>query len=385
MKIAFITHAIGIGGGSLSSSMTIQYLLEKEFLKPENCIILHEERPEPTNEKNDVYFKLRSSIKFFQVRLPFSLAYKGSNSQNNAAFYEFYRFVLMMIKSINFLLFYNKILNEEEVTVVHLNSLVLWPLLPVLPGSMKKIIHIREVPNDSVEARIAIFIIRRYATKIISIDPISDIPFSDSGKSVVILNPISMTTSRALRSRKNELKREWGISPGSFVVSIFGRIGEQKGFGFFLELVDSCRTIKNLIFIIIGKPSGKFGEDCIQKLTRYSHVKYFGEHQDTSPFFAITDVVIRCEDYLPLGRTVWEAIYAGSIALVPYNKTDDLSVIQEYLGNYVYPYRALDRDSCRETLKKIIEEYPGTVIDTGFPVSDNLSKSAEHFLKEITP
>ena len=381
MKIAFITHTTTFGGAGLSSSKTIQFLLDKGLLQPEECLLIQPRVRDPSNEKNDLYFNLKKTIKFYEFKLPFSPVFKGVTSNYLIKLsYTYKEFIAIF----SYLVYYNKILKQEKITIVHLNSLVLWPLLLVLPKSIKTVIHIREVPNNSIEARIAIFVITHYATKIISIDPISDISFSNSGKSVVISNPYNMTISRELRPLKNSIKSELGIPPESFVVSIFGLIGEQKGFDFFIKIINSSTQIKNLVFVIVGKPAGKYGEECIQLLKNYPNVKYLGEQNDTSKFYAITDVVIRCEDYLPLGRTVWEGIFAGGLALVPVNKNDDISVIQEYLGKYIFTYQALNINSCVDTLTEIIKKYPGTVIDSGYPFSDNIATSAEQFFREIS-
>ena len=311
MKIAFITHATSFGGAALSSSKTIQFLLDKGLLQPEECLLIQPKHRDPSDEKNDVYFNLKKKLYFYEFKLPFSPVFKGATSDYIIRLFNIYKGIISIF---SFLFFYNKILKREKITVVHLNSLVLWPILLVLPKSMKKIIHIREVPNDSIEAKIAIFVITRHATKIISIDPISNISFFKSGKSVVISNPYTMTKSRQIRQIKKSIKLEFGIPPESFIVSIFGLIGEQKGFDFFLKIIKSSIQIQNLIFLIVGKPSGRYGEKCVQLLNEYPNVKYMGEFTDTSKFYAITDVVIRCEDYLPLGRTVWEGIFAGGFS-----------------------------------------------------------------------
>ncbi|MDO9035021.1 MAG: hypothetical protein Q7U51_07450, partial [Methanoregula sp.] len=224
MKIAFITHAIGVGGGSLSSSKTIQYLIEKKLLIPDQCIIIHQGRQQPSTEKNDVYFNLKKSIMCYQCKLPFSLAYKGSPSYKHAIYYEIYRYILLTYITLYFFISFNKILKKERISVVHLNSLVLWPLLLVLPKQMKKIVHIREPPNELIEGKIAVFIMKRYATKIISIDYITNSMFKDSDKSVVIMNPFDMRMARSLRQKKNILKKQFTINPETFIISIIGRI-----------------------------------------------------------------------------------------------------------------------------------------------------------------
>lgn len=380
MKIAFITHAIGVGGGSLSSSNTIRYLIDHEYLKPDDCIIIHAKTKEETNEKNDVYYCFREKVKFYEFNIPFSPVFKGSSSNIFINLYQNYNEI---ISCLLFILKYNKILKRENITVVHLNSIVLWPLLLVLPTSIKKVIHIREVPNNSLESRIAIFIIKRNATKIISIDPISNIHFSKSSKSIVILNPFTMSTSRFLRRSKKSIKSEMGIHQNKFIVSIIGRVEKMKGFDFFIKIVKAMEHNENLLFLIIGNYYEECGKKYIDLLQNQSNVKILGVHNDVTKFYAITDVVIRCEDYLPLGRTVWEGIFAGGIALVPVNSRDDISVIQEYLGKYIYTYQALNVDSCIETLTEIIKKFPDTVIDSGYPSTDNVATSAEQFYREI--
>ena len=78
LKIAFITHATGIGGATISSTTVIQYLVENSLLKPENCIIIHEKQDLPSNYHNDVYFNLKKSIKFYECKLPSSYVIKGT-------------------------------------------------------------------------------------------------------------------------------------------------------------------------------------------------------------------------------------------------------------------------------------------------------------------
>jgi glycosyltransferase involved in cell wall biosynthesis len=380
LKIAFITHTTIVGGAAISSAVVIQYLIDTGLIRPEECIIIHNKENKISSEKNDVYFNLKKTIKFFKFRLPFSLVFKGGQSN---FFKKLFRICEECISIFCFIFFYNNLLKREKITTVHLNSLVLWPLLLVLPRSMKKIIHIREVPDNSIEARIAINTIRILATEIISIDTITDIPFALSGKSRIVSNPFNMTESRRLREIKESIKMELGIPPKSFVVSLLGPVGKQKGIDFLIKIIKEYTHTKNLEFIILGNPQGLDGERYVQELKRYENVKYFTEQKDTEKFYAITDVVIRCEDYLPLGRTVWEGIFAGGLALVPVNKNDDISVIKEYLEKYIFTYQALDVNSCVRTLNNIIEKYPDTIKNSGYPHSDNVASSSELFYKVI--
>jgi glycogen synthase len=228
-------------------------------------------------------------------------------------------------------------------------------------------------------------VISRYATTIISIDQISDLPFHESGKSVVILNPFDMTQARQKRSDKTTIKQKWSIPPKKFVVSIIGRIEQAKGFDFFCRVVNASLKNENLTFLVAGKGSGPYGNTCVQFFKTHKNVTFVGELTDMSDVYAITDVVIRCEDYLPLGRTVWEGLFSGCICLIPVNSKDNVSAIQEYLGKYMISYRALDVSDCLEKLDRIIQENPDTVKDSGYSLSDNMSASAKKFLSILLP
>lgn len=349
-------------------------------MKPEECIIIHNKEKKISTEKNDVYFTIKKTIKFFEFRLPFSLVFKGGSSDYSK---KMYRISGEIISIFYFIFVYNRILKREKITTVHLNSLILWPLLLVLPKSMKRVIHIREVPNTSIEARIAIFIINHCATDILSIDPITNIPFAQSGKSQILPNPFNMTESRRLRVFKDNIKMELGIPSKYLVVSLFGPIGRQKGIDFLIQVITASNHIKNIEFLVLGTPQGVEGEKYIQLLKGYNNVKYFPEQKDTTKFYAISDVVIRCEDYLPLGRTVWEGIFAGGIALVPVNKKDDISVIADYIEKYIYTYQALDVNSCIEMLLTITKKYPDTIENSGYPISDNVASTSEAFFRVL--
>ena len=380
MKIAFFTQTTNVGGAAISSVMVIQHLIAKGLIKPEECIIIQNKEKKISTEKNDVYFTIKKTIKFFEFRLPFSLVFKGGSSDYSKKIYRIYGEIISLFY---FIFVYNRILKQEKITIVHLNSLVLWPLLVVLPKSMKRVIHIREVPNTSIEARIAIFITNHCATGIVSIDPITNIPFVKSGKSQIIPNPFHMTESRRLRAFKDTIKTELGIPPKSLVVSLFGPVGKQKGIDFLIRIIDASTRINTIEFLVLGTPQGVEGEKYIQILKGYTNVTYFPEQKDTTKFYAITDVVIRCEDYLPLGRTVWEGIFAGGIALVPVNKKDDISVIADYIEKYIYTYQASDVNSCIEMLLSIAKKYPETIDNSGYPISDNIASSSEAFFRVL--
>ncbi len=316
--------------------------------------------------------------------MPFSFVFKGSSLKFYNRSYSIYNEFMSIFY---FIFFYNKILKREKITIVHLNSLVLWPLLLVLPKSMKKIIHIREVLNDSLEAHIALLVIKRYATKIISIDPISDEAFSKYGKSVVILNPFNMKRARQLREKKDEIKLKYKIQADTFVISLIGRIEEAKGQDL-LPSIAKKLIDKNVIFLIVGLPSGNYGKSCLDEFSKYSNIKYLGQINDMDPIYAITDILLRTDTikYFPLGRTVWETIFSGGLAVLPVKREYNLAHLKDIISKYIFTYSYRDEDSATEIITSILQNNPNSLINSGFQTSDNSEQSATEFyniLQEI--
>jgi glycosyltransferase involved in cell wall biosynthesis len=247
---------------------------------------------------------------------------------------------------------------------------------------MKKIIHIREVPNNSIEARIAIFVITRYANKIISIDPISNEAFSNLKKSVVIFNPFNMKRARQLREKKDEIKLKYKIQPATFVISIIGRIEEPKGHNLLFEIVEKF-TNQNLFFLIVGLPSGVYGKKFLEKSYHYKNIKYIGEINEIEEIYAITDIILRLDtvDYLPLGRTVWEGLFAGCICVIPVKRSFNIYPIQHLINKYIFVYKYCDPENLINMLKQIISEQSDTIQNTSYPIMDNSEENALQFDK----
>lgn len=381
MKIAFITHAIGVGGASISSSTVIQYLIDNGRIRAEDCIIVQENPGVESTEKNDIYFQLKKTVRWYDWKLPFSCVIKGAPKG--------IRFRLLCLKKnveaiVFFLFFYSRILKGEQITHVHLNSFILWPLLPVIPKSIRKIIHIREIPRGGLFSDLAVRLTKHYATRIISIDPVSNSTFADDPKSIVIYNPINMTRSRELRKKRKELRSNWGIQEETTVISLVGRIEENKGFEFFINIVENTVPVRNLLFLVLGDHSGEYARKCVARLKKYDNVRFLGVYNDTSEFYAITDLVIRCENFFPLGRTVWEAIFAGAVALIPINAGEDYSMVKELVGRYIFLYKASDLADFSDKLQHILSMHPNMQSNSGYPVVNNVSTSANQFFHVLT-
>ena len=381
MKIAFITHTTSVGGAALSSSKTIQFLLDKGLLQPEECLLIQPRCRDPSHEKNDLYYFLKQKIRHYEWQLPWSPVDQiGGYPSLTRKMYWF----LITIRALFFFIFlYPELLKKEKIQIVHLNSIVLWPILLVLPNNVRAIIHVREGFLNSIEAKIAQKIIREKASAIISIDHFCAIPFSGNPKSIVILNPFNMSKARMMKQSKNEIKKKYGISNDTFVVSVIGRIEKNKGQHLISSIAKKFNYDK-IIFLVIGLPSGKFGKQSLKEIQQYSNVKYLGQINDMDQIYAITDIVLRLDliDYFPLGRTVWEGIFSGCLAVLPVKKGYDLSSIQNLLNRYIFVYDYVDMDNLVSVLHSLLEKYPNTY-KNDFPMSDNTEQSAIEFFNVL--
>jgi len=377
LKIAFITHATGFGGAALSSSKTIQFLLDEGLLRPEECLIIQPRSSTPPDEKNDAYYFLKQKICHYVWQLPWSpvdqIGGYPSLKRNVSC-------VLANMKSLLFFVFlYNKKLKKEKIEIVHLNSIILWPILLVLPNDVRAIIHVREGFLDSFEAKCAQTIIKKKASEIISIDDFCAMPFSNTSKSIVILNPFNMSKAREMKQSKLELLKKFGLPNDSFVVSVIGRIEQNKGQHLISSIAKKINSDR-IVFLVVGLPNGKFGNQCLEDIQQYSNVKYLGQINDMDQIYAITDIVLRLDliDYFPLGRTVWEGIFSGCVALLPVKDGYDLSSIQNLLNKYIFVYDYLGIDHLVSVLHSLLEKNSNTC-ENDFPISDNTSQSATEF------
>jgi glycosyltransferase involved in cell wall biosynthesis len=382
MKMAFILHAVGGGGAPLSLVINLQKLLDEGLLSPHEFILIHGKQHTPSNKKNDLFFNLKKNIKFYEFKLPFSLVIKGATS---TIFTSFYRPLNNFISLIYFLFYYNKILKQENITIVHLNSLVLWPLLLVLPKSMKRVIHIREVPSNTLFSKLAIWCIKKYTTRIVSIDYISNYDFKDCGKSVIIMNPFDMRIARSLkRSSKNMLKLKYDIKPETFIISIIGRIEQVQDYEILLKVADLLKS-NNVLFLILGKTNDDYGKKYINLLRQNVNVRYMDELSVLTEIYAITDIVLRLDkiDYIPIGRTLWEGLFSGCIGLLPKKDQYDTSGIDHLVGKNIFFYQESDYTSLYKNIKYLLQKYPDTIYDTDFPYENNVDYSAKKFYDVI--
>ena len=368
MKVAFITHTTKRGGATISNTTNLRYLLDNNLIQPEECLLVI-----PEGQGYGVYAPFTKKIPSTEMTLPFSWIFVGAAPGLHRKLYRVFKEI---ISAIIFLTDYNRFLIQHGITHIYLNSIVLWPLLLVLPKSMNKTIHIRETFDTSLESRLAKWCIRKYADKIIAISSLTANPFDES---IIIENPVDMYAARQLRSSRDELKEKMGIAKDTVVISMFSPIGLQKGYDFLESVMHKMSEDKKVVFLSVGN----IDSDSVilyNQLLQYPNFKHISEQENLDELYAITDVVIRCEDYFPIGRTVIEGIYAGCFVLLPYRKGD---LFSEDITPQMYLYVARSIESCTYAIDALVSLYPEGIINNEFEPTSNVKEVSEKLIEKI--
>jgi glycosyltransferase involved in cell wall biosynthesis len=229
--------------------------------------------------------------------------------------------------------------------------------------------------TDDLSGRIARKIINRYADTVIAI---SGQTAKGLPNAKIMENPFDMYRSRQYRNVRDQLKVNLGLSKESFIVSVFSAIGIQKGTEFLLEVVHRIPMGLPICFVLVGNPVR--GEQKLYRdLSELENVRIFPQTNDMDKFYAITDVLLRCEGYLPLGRTVYEGIYGGCIAVLPVSLSDSLKEIEPYKDQIVL-FHSGNAKECANRIVTLWDTHRSGIPDNGFEPTGNVPESARKLL-----
>jgi glycosyltransferase involved in cell wall biosynthesis len=209
----------------------------------------------------------------------------------------------------------------RDYDVVHLNSLVLHPMVdPALPFVQ----HVREILDGDgraarknlANARGVVFIDE--ATR----EPFANVPIK---KQIVINNPIDMSGVGPL---PEEVTARIGGDPEKLVIfAIIGDLIAEKGVDFVVETFEKVRAPDIRLLVVGSGPRGF--ESKLQRLAVGDRrVILWGRDSQIVKVFSLADYVLRGEAYPCVGRTIYEALYAGCGAIIP----------GEAIGNKLFEY-----------------------------------------------
>jgi glycosyltransferase involved in cell wall biosynthesis len=296
--------------------------------------------------------------KFFQCESEFIIREKFNNNINNIysimMIYDWwcnivsehvykknniYSFLENILSKVDFL-FLKLIVFFRKYDQIHLNSTVSHyysRLSSIIPISM----HVRESlitkPNKEF-----IHSLKSLAGTV-SIDSATDlsIPTQSSLTRKVVLNPFDM------RGVDNASLIDFGFKSRDFIIiSYVGRLDKIKGYDFVINSFQKCKN-RNLKLLIFGSgrpESVKFVKE-IASINKNIH--FAGFVDDVKSIYKNSDYVVRGEDHLALGRTVYEAVFSQTPVIIPV-KNENLSAdFIEYNKhkNLIYQYKVRNCNS----------------------------------------
>jgi hypothetical protein len=346
-KVAFITHDVGNYGASRSMAEEIKIMMHAGIISPDSSTIFFPYNGKPSS----LYNALLQRREWF---LPRIYCHIGSSQ------HRWFCYMVSGLTIPKFLLYflrYKKELLKEKYEFVYLNSIVLWPFLFCISSSIPCIVRIRELfdlQRFPLLGIIGIKMISKRARYIVPIDKLTAKSFSHPlYAKKVIKNPFNMGQVHSLRLSKQHIIEKYGLQDNVTIVSIIGGLYPVKGHDLFISLAKKYHHNNNYRFIIVGSGDKRGIALLKRKISGLHNITYLGEISDIDEIYAISDIVVRCDPYLPLGRTVWEAYYGGCSVILPARRDDDISEIQDFLNKGIYVYPAGDLDGLSEKLQKI--------------------------------
>ena len=214
------------------------------------------------------------------------------------------------------------IVSDQEFKIIHLNSLVLIPILSLLDNrpDVKKICHVREVCiNEKITRKLLhkvdLFICIDKTTR----DRIVQIYNIPANKLKIIPNPVSEAPSVI----KTKIKPV--VEPLN--VGLVGQIFPHKGHEFVLNCF-SMLPENEFKLIIVGEiESNAYASSLVQKTYAAKNISWIGHVNNfyNNGGYEQFDVLLRADPDHRVGRTMYEGLISGNVLITPLRKDEKIT------------------------------------------------------------
>ncbi len=204
-----------------------------------------------------------------------------------------------------------RMLRRERYDAIHLNSLVLHPMIR---AEFPFVIHVREIVDRHV-ARVTANL--EDARGVIFIDEATHEPFRQARlNSVILNNPFDMTNVGTL---PDDAAARIGGDPAKLTVfAIVGSLYAEKGVDRVIRAFRGATSPDSRLLIVGDGPE----EASLRELAHGdSRIVFWGVDKQIDRVFTLADHVLRGENYPCVGRTIYEALYAGCGVVIPGSET----------------------------------------------------------------
>lgn len=247
---------------------------------------------------------------------------------------------------------YHNIYKKGRYTFIHLNSVVLYPMLE---EKYPMFLHVREILKNDLswlDRGFSDFLSKAHGVFFIDSSTQKHCPDINVPQ-MVLVNPFDQTSVGLIDPGKT--LQTLGVPEGKTVYSIIGVIQPWKGVDLAVKAFQKAK-LENAVLLIVGddKTPSSYLTMTKQLAQNAPNILFLGELENTDQVYRITDYVLRCDNVLGLGRTVFEGLYSGCGVIVqnqgkPYS---DLDSCPESMRDRVFYYQLQDVDSLAAALQK---------------------------------
>jgi glycosyltransferase involved in cell wall biosynthesis len=310
-RLLFVNHSLKLGGSTRSLRELIRNIQDAE------CDLVV---PRDEKSMDDIaireYFGLNVR-RIFRFWLPFELCYRGRAPLWKSGYRWVGLAALWRLERARF----EKLARGYD--AIHLNSVVLHPMLN---AELPYILHVREIVDLDL-ARV-----RRNAQKargVIFIDEATRAPFKDLPlhKSLVLNNAVDMTGVGAP-------VRDARLGDAT-VFAIVGVLIPEKGVDRVIRAFRGTRA-EHARLLIVGE--GEQAGELKRLAAGDSRIVFWGVERQIERIYALADYVLRGEAYPCVGRTIYEALYAGCGVIIPGSLTEHTLFEHERFASRVHFY-----------------------------------------------
>lgn len=305
IRILFINHSTSMVGGSSQSLRNLILNLDEkvDMIVPKDILVRNKEIKDfygsNINKLYRCYLPFRKSISIFEENIDWSdWCHTEEDFRNNK----------------------NEIFNiikKNKYDVIHLNSYVLYPLLS---SRYPMIIHVREICNANALTKKFIQMQFRRSHGIIYIDQATKEALGVEERSIVLNNPFDQR--KTLEVNLQDVRSRYSIQENETVFTyVEATNNPPKGLFFVMDafIKANCKDAKLLIV----------GPEKVTRYEKYSNLIFTGKISQMEEIYAISDYVLRGDNVVNIGRTIYEGLYSGCNVIIPGNEKVDMKKMFE--------------------------------------------------------
>ncbi|MGD9679057.1 MAG: glycosyltransferase [Vulcanibacillus sp.] len=347
MKILYITHS---GDLTYGAAKSLKYILNN--IEVDYDLVCTKRLFKEYGEENIRVYTGNRVKNIYPMWLPYEDEVMLPNSHMKLSKYRILRGTirkyLTKLQAMYSKLIIYRIICKNNYDIVHLNSIVLFPLIF---SKFNTIIHIRELYNGKFKQKFSRYI--QKASGVVFIDnatsqELIEIPIENK---IILNNPIDMTALNEI-SEESILKKFKLSIKNKVVFSIIGVISPIKGVDFVVECFKSL-NLENIILLVVGNGSKHYLKKCLEIASEDNRIIFIGEVNKIEEIYAISDYIIRADDKFGIGRTVYEGLYSGcSVILQGREKNHKDMFNDELFSNKIHFY---EPRNLNELASKIIQ------------------------------